>query len=132
MTRVLMTLAGLLAAASSASAGGRRVPVGQWGGPHARLEVHEKGATLELDCARGTIEEPMRLARAGRFEARGTFQPEGGALPTQEETPAGRPARYAGSLKGKVLSVTITTEDGRDVGPFELQHGATAQLVKCQ
>jgi hypothetical protein len=124
-------LAVLLAAQPSASAAGRRVPQGQWGGPHARLDVHEKGAILELDCARGTMEGPLRLARGGRFQAKGTYEREGGALYAPEASPA-RPARFSGSLKGKVLSLSILTEDGQKVGPFDLEHGATAQLVKCQ
>ena len=44
---------------------------GTWGGDHIRLEVSGTGATLEYDCAVGTIEGSI-LPRDGRFSASGT------------------------------------------------------------
>src|SRR6266404_4607647 len=49
----------------------RTVAVGDWGGRHIRLSVTERGATIEYDCANGTIEEPLLLGRDGRFDVRG-------------------------------------------------------------
>lgn len=107
----------------------RRVPAGDWGGQHAMLKVQRTGATLELDCAHGTIDGALHLDRAGRFQAKGRYQWERGPL-IPEET--GRPARYSGSLKGPALTLSIVTEDGQTEGPFHLERGRPAHLVKCQ
>jgi hypothetical protein len=106
------------------------VPMGEWGGPHARLDVQASGARLEMDCAHGTIEGTLRLAKGGRFRARGRWQREAG--PVVQGKDDGRPARYSGMLKGTVLTLRILTEDGQHVGPFQLERGAPAELVKCQ
>jgi hypothetical protein len=131
MISVLVLLAALPPSASAPSASPRRVPVGEWGGPHVRLEVQETKAILELDCAHGVIEGALRLRKAGRFEAKGRLQFEGGAQ-FSAEAEEGRPARYSGSLKGKVLTLNIVTEDGSKAGPYRLERGAPAELVKCQ
>ena len=49
------------------------VPIGSWGGDHIRLEVTETGATVEYDCAYGSIEGPLFLDKADNFEARGIY-----------------------------------------------------------
>jgi hypothetical protein len=130
MTAVV--LVGFLALTPQAAASARRVPVGEWGGPHARLDVQEKAASLELDCARGTIDGALRLERGGRFKAKGLFRREGGAEMAQEAAAEGRPAQYSGTLKGNVLTLHILTEDEQKLGPFTLERGARADLVKCQ
>jgi hypothetical protein len=109
----------------------RRVPTGEWGGPHARLDVQVEGAHLELDCAHGTIEGAIALGRGGRFRAEGRLQREGGPAMAQDED-EGRPAQYSGVLKGGVLTLTVLTEDRLELGPFKLELGARAELVKCQ
>lgn len=129
---VAVAMAGLLAAALPALASARRVPEGEWGGAHARLDVHGTGARLELDCAHGTIEGPLRLARGGRFRASGRYQHERGPVVEEGAAAEGRPARYSGMLKGNVLTLRILTEDGQKLGPFRLERGARAELVKCQ
>jgi hypothetical protein len=129
MIAALVVLAGLLAAVPPL-ASARRVPTGEWGGAHAWLEVQGSGARLELDCAHGTIEGALRLGKGGRFRANGRYQREAG--PVVEGDAEGRPARYSGMLKGNVLTLRILTEDGQHVGPFQLERGAPAELVKCQ
>jgi hypothetical protein len=125
-----VVILGLLASGPQATAA-RRVPTGEWGGPHARLDVQADAARLELDCARGTIEGAIALGRGGRFRTKGLFQREIG--PEMAEGAAqGRPAQYSGTVKGSVLTLTILTEDGQEVGPFKLERGARAELVKCQ
>ena len=131
MISALVFLAALPTVASPRVASARRVPAGDWGGPHAKLEVHGTGATLELDCAHGTIDGALRLGKAGRFEAKGRYQFEGGAMMTPEPTEGG-PARYSGTLKGKTLTLRIVTEGGQTLGPFQLERGGPAELVKCQ
>jgi hypothetical protein len=123
-------LMGLLASGPQASPV-RRVPVGEWGGPHARLDVQVEGARLELDCAHGTIDGAMVLGRGGRFRAKGRLQREAGPAMAEDEA-EGRPAEFTGMLKGSVLTLTILTEDRLELGPFKLELGARAELVKCQ
>jgi hypothetical protein len=126
----LVVLAGVLAAVPPLAAA-RRVPTGEWGGAHARLDVQASTARVELDCGHGTIEGALRLGRGGRFRANGSYQSERG--PSVGEGDAeGRPARYSGMLKGNVLTLRILTEDGQQLGPFQLERGARAELVKCQ
>ena len=126
-----VVLAAFLAFAPQPAAAARRVPTGEWGGPHARLDVQDKGARLELDCAHGTLDGVLRLERGGRFRANGRFQREGGAELAREAA-EGRPAQYSGALKGNVLTIRILTEDGQKLGPFTLERGGRAELVKCQ
>ena len=123
-------LMGLLASGPQARAT-RRVPVGEWGGPHARLDVQVEGARLELDCAHGTIDGAIALDRDGRFRAKGRLQREAGPEMAQDQA-EGRPVDYSGVLKGSVLTLTILTEDRLELGPFKLELGARAELVKCQ
>jgi hypothetical protein len=125
-----VVLAGVLAAVPPL-ASARRVPTGEWGGAHARLDVQASSARLELDCAHGTIEGALRLGKGGRFRANGSYQSERG--PSVSEGDAeGRPARYSGMLKRSVLTLRVLTEDGQHLGPFKLERGARAELVKCQ
>ena len=132
LTGVVLAAFFVLTLQSDSSASARRVPTGEWGGPHARLDVQETGARLELDCAHGTLDGALRLDRGGRFQAKGLFQREGGAAMAQEATPEGRPAQYSGTLKGNVLTLSILTEDDQKLGPFTLERGGRAELVKCQ
>lgn len=47
------------------------IPTGTWGGDHIRLVVSATGATIEYDCAHGTIDEQLLLKEDGSFEAIG-------------------------------------------------------------
>jgi hypothetical protein len=44
---------------------------GTWGGEHIGIIVSEKGATLDYDCAHGTMNEPLTPDENGKFEAVG-------------------------------------------------------------
>jgi hypothetical protein len=132
LTGVVLAAFLVLTLQSDNSASARRVPTGEWGGPHARLDVQEKGARLELDCAHGTLDGALRLDRDGRFRAKGLLQREGGPEMAQEAAAEGRPAQYSGTLKGNVLTLRILTEDELKLGPFTLERGGRAELVKCQ
>src|SRR5215467_1787727 len=48
-----------------------KVARGTWGGDHVRLEVGEKRAELEFDCAHGSIGDSIPLDDQGRFEIKG-------------------------------------------------------------
>jgi hypothetical protein len=117
---------------------------GTWGGPHARLDVTASGATVEFDCANGAIDAPFYLNADGRFDARGTLTEESAGpahdiSAVNEDEPAPTPggsggaARYTGQVAGQTMTLTVTlAANGRTLGPFNLTHGATPRLFKCQ
>ena len=117
------------------SAGGAergRLPAGAWGGSHIRLDVTEEGATVELDCAHGTIRGPILPGADGRFEAAGTYVQEHGGPEREGEEREGRPARYSGRVEGSTLTLTIALNGADEtIGTFTLARGKAARLTKC-
>ncbi len=122
----------ILAGCYSMTAGEERsLALGAWGGDHILLEVAAGGATVEFDCAHGAVEGAIRLDSQGRFDVTGTYVQERGG-PVREGQEDARPARYAGRVEGKTMTLTIAVGDGGEtLGPFELVHGRSARLTKC-
>src|SRR4051812_11658831 len=54
------------------------VRTGAWGGEHISMNVTDSGATLQLDCAHATIDQPMRADPDGYFRLVGAYTAEGG------------------------------------------------------
>ncbi len=109
-----------------------RVPSGLWGGDHISLSVHDGGASLEFDCAHGTIEQAMLLDAGGRFDVGGTFVREHGGPVRDGEPTDSHPARYAGSTDGRTLALTVVLmDDNRTIGAFTLVLGQPPRLLKC-
>jgi hypothetical protein len=108
------------------------VPLGSWGGPGIRVEVTAQGATLEYDCAHGTVDQPLVADRDGRVSAAGTHVREHGG-PIRVDEPADRhPAQYDGQLSGSSMSLRVTLLDTRQtIGPFDVVLGGPARLLKC-
>jgi hypothetical protein len=122
----------LLLLATMLSAGqGNRVEPGEWGGRGARLTVHEDGASVELDCAHGTL-EAMTVGEDGRFDVAGRFVREHGGPILRDEKEESSAARYRGSVHGQAMTLEIALEGGETVGPFELTLGGNARLRKCR
>ena len=131
-TWVLATSVALAAFRVTTPATGADVPSGRWAGEHVVMEVTSSGATLEFDCAHGTIDGRLTVDSDGRFDAAGSFTRERGG-PTRENESRGVPARYSGSVKDSTLTVTIVlTASKETVGTFTLRHGAQARLFKCK
>ena len=105
---------------------------GKWGGAHISLDVHDGGATVEYDCARGSIDEHLKVDRDGRFDARGTFVREGGSIRIGI-TPVKRAARYEGHVSGRTISLKVTLTDTlQTIGSYTLTRGDEGQLRKCR
>jgi hypothetical protein len=103
-----------------------------WGGTSIRLDVTSQGATIEYDCAHGSIDEPLVADRDGRFIVSGTHVREHGGPIRQDEPPDRHPARYEGRLTGETMRLTITLTDlQQGIGTFTLTRGATGRLLKC-
>ncbi len=110
---------------------GERVPNGSWGADHVVLTVTDNGGRVEFDCARGTLDHPLRLDDRGRFSVAGTYVPEyGGPVRTGEESQS-RPARYQGRLDRQKVEFTVTVEGQTGQGPFTVTLGKAPKLTKC-
>jgi len=131
-TCLFVTYTAFVACSASAAAGGANVPSGTWAGEHIVMAVTGAGATVEFDCAHGTIDAPLTIDGSGRFDAAGSFTRESGG-PTRENQPRAAAARYSGSLNDSTLTLTLVlTESKETIGTFTLTLGAHARLIKCK
>ena len=109
----------------------QRVAVGTWGGMHIIVTVTDEGASLVMDCARGTINEPLEIDANGRFDVGGLFMAEtpGPAVQGEESR---RKVRYQGVVKSDSMELTIAAT-GRDekLGSFNLTHGKLGKIRRC-
>ena len=109
----------------------QRIPTGVWGGEHINIEVGSKSASIEYDCAHGVIEGPLVVDAGGRFNLRGTHTPERGGPIRADEQPHSLPAKYAGSISGDKMTLTLKLE-GFDDETFTLEKGKQGELFKCK
>lgn len=110
-----------------------RVPTGTWGGDRVQLNVTERGATTEYDCAHGTVDQPLEVDRAGRFNATGRHVLEHAGPVRADEPPDSHPASYEGRLSGDALTLSVVlTDTGDEVGTFSLRRNMGSRLHKCQ
>ncbi|CAN5353709.1 hypothetical protein BH18ACI2_BH18ACI2_00010 [soil metagenome] len=119
------------------------IQTGVWGGPHVSMEITERGAQIEFDCAHGTIEQQLALNSRGRFDVKGEYVvehggperaggPEFAGPPSTAASRDARPARYTGSITNGTLTLAVTlTDTQEEVGTFTLTRGAMPRLVKC-
>ncbi|RMD92672.1 MAG: hypothetical protein D6813_05535 [Calditrichaeota bacterium] len=103
-----------------------------WGGPHIELHVLGDSASVEYDCAHGTIQEPLRPDRRGQFSAQGIHVLEHGG-PVREGEPLDKhPAKYKGWTDGQTMTLSIIlTDTGEPVGTFKLTRNQAGKLMKC-
>lgn len=110
-----------------------RVAAGTWGGEHIRVQVREGGADIEYDCARGTIDAPLELDDAGRFDATGTHVPQRPGPVRLGVEPQSRPARYVGGVRGQTMTLAVSLSDtSEDLGTFKLTRGSAGRVWKCR
>src|SRR5215510_4081231 len=104
-----------------------------WGGDHIELQVGAKSATVDFDCAHGTIDAAIKPDSKGHFEIAGTFTPETHG-PVREDLSLTRAAKYAGTIKedAMTLRVTIAGPDAPDPMTFELIRGRAGNVRKCR
>lgn len=105
---------------------------GDWGGQHIGMVATENGASLDFDCAVGTIGEPIRPDDSGDFSVTGVqFPGHGGAIKVGD-TIESHPARYEGTVQGNQMTLTITlTDSDTEVGTFSLEQDGPPAVVKC-
>ena len=94
--------------------------------------MSEGGAAVEFDCAHGQVDGPLTLDRRGRFEAEGRYVPERPGPVRRDESMEGRPARYRGAVRGRVMTLRVTVDDGTQLGPYRLVLGGRGHVFKCR
>ncbi len=110
-----------------------RVASGVWGGDHVRMTVGADGASIEYDCARGTIDGVLELDGEGRFDWKGTHVREGPGPIRVGKPPPSRPARYTGNVSGEEMSLTLAlTDTSQQIGTYKLTRGSEGFIRKCR
>ena len=125
----------LIIAASAASRPRKmqRMSTGAWGAPHIRIDVEKNSATIDYDCANGTIDGPLTFDSKGRFTWHGTHRREGpGPIRVGHES-KGRPALYTGVIKGDTMTLTVKLTDTDEVvDTYTLKRGSIGRVFKCK
>src|SRR5262245_36623490 len=81
--------------------------LGTWGGNNAGVIVEDTLAHVHVGCTYGNFSGPVELDNAGRFDVAGEYLLRAYPIavgPTQ-------PARFAGTVDGNKLTLTITVND---------------------
>jgi len=105
---------------------------GLWGGQGISMEATDSGATLDFDCASGTITEPIVPDSAGKFSVKGRFARQRPGPTREDENNDGQPASYSGVVNGENLTLTITlAKNSEKMGDFTLAHGKTGRIRRC-
>lgn len=131
-TSTLLPLLFVVATAATCPASAPVNLNGQWGGQHIAMTVADTGATIEYDCASGTIAGPLLADDAGAFTASGTHTRGHGGPVRVGEVPDVHPASYTGNVRGGEMTLEVKEEDtGVVVGTFVLQRDSPGQVFRC-
>ncbi len=104
---------------------------GTWGGNHVTLEISEQEATLEFDCATGTIREPIVLDANGHFDVAGSYNREGPG-PVRQGVQTDSSARYSGTVTGETMTLAVRLEGSSEpLLKLSLTRGKQGKIVKC-
>ena len=110
-----------------------KIGIGPWGGQHIHLDIEAKTATIEFDCAHGTIKGPLVTDAKGNFSLKGTYAPERrGPVRSDDAAAAEQAAVYSGSVQGQTMTLSMRLE-GQDspLETFTLTQGKTGKIRKC-
>lgn len=109
-----------------------RLPAGNWGGDHIGMVVTDTAASIEYDCASGTIVGALRLDPSGSFDWQGLHYVGHGGPVSLNEVPDVHPARYTGRATSTTLDMTVTLTDGyRPAMTYHLDRGRAPRVFKC-
>ncbi|HEV2018795.1 MAG TPA: hypothetical protein VGQ98_10860 [Gemmatimonadaceae bacterium] len=129
-----LLIAGLVITAAGPCAKDLAGPIApsEWGGEHIGLTISDASATLEYDCASGTIDQKIAAATDGTFTAIGTHTRGHGGPIMLGEVPDRHPARYDGWTDGETMKLTVTlTDTGDKLGDFALIRGQSPRVFRC-
>jgi hypothetical protein len=108
------------------------IQTGTWGGEHIGMIVSDSSATLDYDCAHGSIDEPIKVDDNGMFSVIGVHIFEKGGPIRLGEIPDKHPAVYKGSIKEKEMTLIVKLTDTDAVfDTFYLALGAEPIIYKC-
>ena len=111
----------------------QRLATGTWGGQHIQIDVTRDTASIEYDCANGTIAGPLTFNNKGQFTWRGSHSRERGGPIRRDEKPDKHPAVYTGWIKGATMTMTVKLMDTSEtLGTFTLRRGAEGRVFKCR
>lgn len=103
---------------------------GEWGERGAALTLDADGGRIEYDCAHGMLDAPLRPDAGGAFRVEGRHVPEHGGPVRIDQPEQAQPAVYSGRVTGGRMQLRVGIAGG-GFGPFDLQRGQPAQLLKC-
>ena len=127
---LVLLIAGL---AESKPRKAQRLATGPWGGPHIRIDVGARSASIEYDCASGTINGPLTVDSRGRFTWRGTHHREHAGPIRVGEQGNDRPATYSGFVKGDKMTLTVKLSETNEViETYTLKRGGFGRVFKCK
>jgi hypothetical protein len=109
----------------------QRIATGVWGGQHINIQVGEKSAAIEYDCASGVIDGPLVVDSSGNFKLRGKHRVERGGPVRADEQPNEQPATYTGAINGNTMTLILKVNDS-DEETFTLEKGKQGELFKCK
>ena len=127
----LFALLIVLAACSTTTGPDAVIMTGSWGGDHAVLDVTATSASIEFDCAHGTLPVPLTL-NGGTFNVMGDYVQEHGGPIRSDETVDRQPARYTGTVRGNTMTLLVRlTATAQDLGTYTLTRGSSGRVFKC-
>lgn len=111
----------------------QRLTVGTWGGEHISIEVQGRSASIDYDCATGTIDGPFTFDRKGQFTWRGSYNRQHGGPVRKNESSYGQRAIYKGFIQGDTLTLTVTLANSNESpGTYTLTRGHQGKVWKCR
>jgi hypothetical protein len=129
----LVVIAGIALMAGFGSSQNKHITSGIWGGEHIQLEVSSNSATVEFDCAHGSIEGPLATDANGEFSWKGRFAPEHGGPIRNNEEDSSAPATYSGSINEQTMRLTVRLDNQKEpLDTFVLTYGKESRLRKCR
>ncbi len=109
------------------------IPTGNWGGSSIRIDIEGNTATIEYDCANGTITGPLKIDRSGKFSLKGTHLREHPGPTRLNDERRGEPALFSGWTDGKKMTLTVKLiNSNQEIGTFTLLHGQEGRIRKCR
>ena len=103
---------------------------GIWGGDRIGLTITAYGASVEYDCAAGSIDQVFAPDASGHFDLIGSwwFTPP---VLFEDWQPDKQPARYIGVLQGKTITLTVVRlDDGTTLG-YRLVQDTVPGIRRC-
>jgi hypothetical protein len=130
--RLLLAAVALVLAGCETIMPGLQPKSGAWGGPNIGLVLEGGSGKVDFDCASGTIDEAVFPGEGGAFSVKGTYRSGQSGPIRVGQIFRSEPATYAGTITKEDMTLSVSLEDGTEVGPFTLKEGAPPQLNRCR